>query len=938
MTDLAPLKLLAAGGSGGEATYQYPEEVYNAELYGGGQWYVPNTTVIGTITTSNTNPYDTNYDRDGWYSSIFNGTGALQMPQSTENMNNVTGGPFFIEFWMKTDVSSQQNSEDRTIFLQDIGATNYFSDKIKIGITTGQKIAVYKTVDLGGSAMITSTTSVCDDAWHLVNVCRAKDSTTIRLFIDGNADGTVTDSTTFGTNNPSIWGCTPQIGAGGESGAAGRYSGSLHAVTWSFHNYGADSTLLNPVSSFTPVTSYPRVMFWVQNWMACTSSVNTKVKSWTNRKVLAPRINAFPAMLTWLKRQNTASTGNADAYGTIHQNLTNQYGYDGLYPALANDSFTSGYSIRAYNDDDSFGGTPNRDYTNNKGANVGSFLKTAGEIDFSYIARTFKPAKGFCDILTYEGTGSAQTINHNLGCNIGFMLIKDMDADVSWVAKHVSHSGADYYQLFDTNANQVSDSTLFNSTALTTTQFTVGTNALTNASGHTYLVLMLAAGDDNASKIWGPSSNERMVRCGYYAGNGSTDGTMKNVGFEPATVIIKGQAISGNSGESYWYIFDTTRKFESRVEGRAWIEYNKSWDKVESTAIQLHHNGFQLRSTSTGFNESGGSYIYIAIRGPMRIPSAATGDKPSHFFNCAYGTSDDSDVTGTFPGAANAPNFQPDFCMLRKPAASSYQYVCTRKSGYYYRATNSYSGIDTSTSWMQFAVEPGFGTDWDSTYFAWMWKSAPGLTHVTYYEGNGNNRTVDHDLGVVPEMMMCWRLGPQGTPTYTVYWHKGLNGGSTPEDYMIYMGYSLANYDYSTILNDTAPTATGFTLGTSDMVNKNADEYSMILFASLAGFQKVGYYTGNGSAGNVINCGFTTGSRFVMIKRSDSTGNWKQYDTTRGLSSSVSMNCNANDYTAQSDDDFLRQHNTGFELNTSDGEVNASGGNYIYLAVANDPT
>ena len=937
MTDLAPLKLLAAGGSGGEATYQYPEEVYNAELYAGGQWYIKPAglvTVNGTITTSNTNPYDTNYDRDGWYSSIFNGTGYLQLTANTEFMNDVTGGPFFIEFWIKTNEVDQEGGQNRTIFLQDTGYGSNYANKIKIDITTGQKIAVYKTVDLGGTAIITSTTSIGDNAWHLINVCRAKGSTTVRLFIDGNADGTATESTSFGTVNATA-GPQPRLGAARDGN--GRYSGSLHSVSWSFHNFGADSNLLNPVSSFTPITSYPRSMFWVQNWMACTSSVNTKVKSWTNRKVLAPRINAFPAMLTWLKRQNTASTGNADAYGTIHQNLTNQFGYDSLYPALANDSFLSGYSIRAYNDDDSFGGTPNRDYINNKGANVGSFLNTAGEIDFSYIARTFKPAKGFCDILTYEGTGSAQTINHNLGCNIGFMLIKDMDADVSWVAKHVSHSGADYYQLFDTQANQVQDSTLFNSTALTTTQFTVGTNALTNASGHTYLVLMLAAGDDAASQIWGPSSNERMVRCGYYAGNGSTEGTFKNVGFEPATVIIKGQAISGNSGESYWYVFDTTRKFESRKEGRAWIEYNKSWDKVESTAIQLEHNGFRLRSSSTGFNESGGQYIYIAIRGPMRIPSAATGDKPSHFFNCAYGTADTSDVTGTFPGAENAPNFQPDFCMLRVPAASSYQYVCTRKSGYYYRATNHYSAIDTSTSWMQFAVEPGFGTDWDSTWFSWMWKSAPGLTHVAYYEGNGNNRTVDHDLGVVPEMMMCWRLGPQGTPTYTLYWHKGLNGGSSPEDYFMYAQYNLAQYD-GTVWNDTAPTATGFTLGTSDMVNKNADEYSMVLFASLAGFQKVGYYTGNGSSGLVIDCGFTAGVKFVMIKRTDSTGNWKQYDTERGLHFMASVCLNANDFTAQADDDFVRQDNSGFKLNTSDAEVNASGGNYIFLAVANDPT
>tara|TARA_B100001996_G_scaffold234843_1_gene181274 strand:- start:782 stop:1339 length:558 start_codon:yes stop_codon:yes gene_type:complete len=185
-------------------------------------------------------------------------------------------------------------------------------------------------------------------------------------------------------------------------------------------------------------------------------------------------------------------------------------------------------------------------------------------------------------------------------------------------------------------------------------------------------------------------------------------------------------------------------------------------------------------------------------------------------------------------------------------------------------------------------------------------------------------------------MMMCWRLGPQGTPTYTAYWHKGLNGGSSPENYFIYAQYNLAQYDVN-VWDDTAPTSTVFRVNTQDMVNKSGDEYSMVLFASLAGFQKVGHYTGNGST-QVIDCGFTTGSRYVMIKRTDSTGNWKQYDTERGLHFMASVNCNANDFTAQADDDFLQANNAGFKVNTSDAEVNANGGNYIYLAVANDPT
>ena len=933
MTDLAPLKLLAAGGSGGEETYQYPEEVYCSELASGGQMYTTSgVTVSGTITTSNTNPYSTSYDQIGYYSWIFNGTGYTQLTANTDHMNDLTGGGFFLTFWMKTDVYTQEGGQNRTIFIQDTGYGSNYADKLKIDITTSQKIAVYKTVDLGGTALITSTTSVGDDAWHFINVCRQQGSSTIRLFIDGNADGTVTDSATLGTVNGTV-GPQPRIGAARD--ASGRYSGSLHSMQWCFHHRGSKLSTFNGTANYTPFT-YPYPIYWINCFVACDAKNNNQIASWTNKKVIGPRVDATN-IVAWAKRMRTESTTSADEWPVMSPRIINDAGFKTLWPANAVDESSDVLSFRNQYKFEGDGDHSTRDYVNNKGVIVGPWAKYTGEDLFSYVYRTFKPAKGFCDVLTYEGTGSVQTINHNLGCNIGFMLIKDIEADVGWVAKHVNHSGADYYQRFDEHALQINDSTLFNSTANTSTQFTVGTSALTNTSGHTYLAIIFAAGDDAASAVWGGSSNQKMIKCGAYSGNGSSTGPIIDVGFEPTTVILKGYSVTG--GTAYWYIFDACKKFEARQEGLAWIEYNEYWDKLEGTGIiQQKNNGFQIRGTSTSLNENGGAYLYVAIRGPMRVPNAAYGDKPSHFFNCAYGTANTSDVKGTFPGATNAPNFQPDFCMIRQVASTAYQYVCTRKSGWYYRATNSYSGVDTQTSWMNWAVEPGFGNDWDATYFSWMWKSAPGLTHVEYYLGTGSNQTINHNLGGTPEMMMSWRLGPQGTPTYTVYWHKGLNGGTYNQNYGIYMGYSLGNYSVSTWWNQTSPTSTQFTVGSSDHVNKSGDEYSMVLFKSLAGFQKVGYYTGNGSAGNVINCGFTTGSRFVMIKRTDTTGNWKQYDTERGLHIMASVNVNANDYTAQADDDFLRQDNSGFKLNTSDGEVNASGGNYIFLAVANDPT
>lgn len=932
MTDLAPLKLLAAGGSGGEKTYQYPEEVYCSELASGGQMNFPGVTVSGTVTTSNTNPYSTSFDIAGYYSWIFNGTGSITLPQSTDHMNDLTGGGFFICFWMKTDVYSQESSEDRTIFVQDIGTGSNYANKLKIGITSAQKIAVFKTIDLGGTPIITSTTSVCDDAWHFVNVCRQQGSSTIRLFIDGNADGTVTDSTTFGTVNVNANGPQPAIGS--SRSQTGRYSGSLHSMQWTFHHQGSSNSVLNGTTNYTPYT-YPYPIYWINCFVACDAKNNNQIRSWTHKKVIGPRVDNSN-IIPWTKCMRTESTNSADEWPVMHPRIINDSLFDRLWPANALDKISNIFGYRNTNKYEGYGDHSTRDYVNNKGVILGDWSELTAQDLFSYVHRTFRPAKGFCDILTYEGTGSVQNIGHNLGCSIGFMLIKDIDADVGWVAKHANHSGADYYQRFDEHANQVSDSTLFNSTASTSTQFTVGTSALTNTSGHTYIAILFADGSDGSAQIWGPSSNQKMVDVGYYNGNGSTTGPIVNVGFEPTTLILKGVAVTG--GTAYWYIFDACKKFEAREEGVAWIEYNEYWDKLQATGvIQQKANGFQIRGTSTSLNENGGVYLYVAFRGPMRVPNATYGDKPSHFFNCAYGTANTSDVVGSFPGATNAPNFQPDFCMLRNPSTSSYQYVATRKSGYYYRATNNYSGIDTASSWMEWAVEPGFGTDWNTSMFAWMWKSAPGLTHVEYYKGTGSAQNITHNLGAVPEMMMCWRLGPQGTPTYTAYWHKGLNNGSSPENYFVYAQYSLGQYDVN-VWDDTAPTSTVFRVNTQDMVNKSGDEYSMVLFASLAGFQKVGFYEGNGSAGKVIDCGFTTGSRFVMIKRTETTGNWKQYDTTRGLSSSVSMNCNANDYTAQSDDDFLRQHNTGFELNTSDAEVNANGGYYIYLAVANDPT
>ena len=135
--------------------------------------------------------------------------------------------------------------------------------------------------------------------------------------------------------------------------------------------------------------------------------------------------------------------------------------------------------------------------------------------------------------------------------------------------------------------------------------------------------------------------------------------------------------------------------------------------------------------------------------------------------------------------------------------------------------------------------------------------------------------------------------------------------------------------------NNTTPTSSVFSVGTSAAVNASGDNYVAYLFASVSGVSKVGSYTGNGSS-QTINCGFTGGSRFVLIKRTDSTGNWVVFDSARGIVSgndpALYLNSTAAEVTTA---DAIDTDNTGFVVNQeSTLNVNVNSATYIYLSIA----
>jgi hypothetical protein len=210
----------------------------------------------------------------------------------------------------------------------------------------------------------------------------------------------------------------------------------------------------------------------------------------------------------------------------------------------------------------------------------------------------------------------------------------------------------------------------------------------------------------------------------------------------------------------------------------------------------------------------------------------------------------------------------------------------------------------------------------------WAIKRAPSFFDEVCYTGTGANRTVAHNLGVAPELLIVKKRS--ATSNWSVY---ASSSGATNAGFLDSDG-GFGAYG-STLWNNTTPTSSVFTVGTSDQVNGSGGTYVAYLFATCAGVSKVGSYTGTGAA-QTINCGFTAGSRFVMIKRTDSTGDWYVWDSARGIIPSndpyLLLNSGAAEVTGT---DYVDTTAVGFDItSTAPAAINANGGTFIFLAIA----
>jgi hypothetical protein len=221
------------------------------------------------------------------------------------------------------------------------------------------------------------------------------------------------------------------------------------------------------------------------------------------------------------------------------------------------------------------------------------------------------------------------------------------------------------------------------------------------------------------------------------------------------------------------------------------------------------------------------------------------------------------------------------------------------------------------------------GTSTSSSNWSAMWKRAPKYFDVVAYTGDGTtdgSKSIQHNLKVAPELMIIKRRTGT-TSNWAVY--SQTTGATNSLELN-----STAAAAGSSSFGSTSPTSSEFYVAYNS-TNKSAESHIAYLFASLAGISKVGSYTGSASA-QTIDCGFTAGARFILIKRTDSTGDWYIWDTERGIVAANDPHLSLNSTAAQvTTDDSIDPDNSGFIVNqVSATNINVSSATYIFYAIA----
>jgi len=334
--------------------------------------------------------------------------------------------------------------------------------------------------------------------------------------------------------------------------------------------------------------------------------------------------------------------------------------------------------------------------------------------------------------------------------------------------------------------------------------------------------------------------------------------------------------------------------------------------------------------------------------------------KPSVYFNTKLytGNGGTNAITGV--------GFQPDWVWLKKRSGTASHNVFDAVRG----VTKTIYTNSSEAEYTEATALTAFGTDGftlgaygdtnsnSATFASWNWKAnGQGSSNtdgsintistsvnttagfsISRYTGTGANATIGHGLGAVPQVVIARNI--TDAEQWTTY-HVGLDA-TAPQNYHVRLNTTDARVDEASVWNDTAPTSSVFSVGSSGAPNGSGDNHIAYCFAEKTGYSKFGSYTGNGNAnGTFVYTGFKPA--FLIYKKAIQTGNagrWSIIDNKRDPSNVASHGLAANASSAENtgaqywDVDLL---SNGFKFRTTEHETNGNGETFIFMAFAEEP-
>jgi len=569
---------------------------------------------------------------------------------------------------------------------------------------------------------------------------------------------------------------------------------------------------------------------------------------------------------------------------------------------------------------------------NSNGFTMMSGAGAANQSGDTYTSWTFREQPKFFDVVTWTANGSSnQEVSHSLASVPGCIIVKRTDSTSDWFVWHRKNGLADSTTGLSLNGTGAAFEQSWNIDGIgwiSSTMFKPASGLIKNAAGSavptsgTYVAYVFA---HNAGGF-GLTGTDNVISCGSYTGNGSATGPVVTLGYEPQWVMVKRTDSTSN-----WTMFDTMRGMSQTSANLLYA--NLSDDEGIGTQgwVVPNATGFQLAINQSSVNASGGTYIYIAIRrGPMAVPTTGT----SVFDAVTY--SGDS----TSNRLITSPSFPTDLMvgMARNQTRRKYFWDRLRGASVAVDSTTTDAEYSTGTALSLTSVQNGFvvtdngapytntsGNNYDSLCF----RRAPGFFDEVCYTGTGSGvpNTVAHNLAVAPELIIFkLRSSVSDWPVL------GVSGSISMALNANFASPTYGTFPLSSVSSTSFTTGSGYTGGG---INDSGSTIVAYLFATCPGVSKVGSYTGNGTT-QVINCGFTAGSRFVLIKRTDSTGDWYVWDSARGIVAGndpyLLLNSTAAEVTTT---DAVDTDPTGFVVNRLVAvDINENGGTYIFLAIA----